>query len=230
MALLSEKYIVYEDNHLIVANKRPGELVQGDITGDEPLLEKVRQYIKETYKKPGNVYCGLVHRLDRPTSGLVVFAKTSKALTRLNALFHDREVEKTYYAITKIALQPAQGKLTHYLKKNSAKNKSFVSHPEIKGAREARLNYRQIGSSKSFYLYEVELLTGRHHQIRAQFAAAGAPLKGDLKYGFPRSNSDGSISLHAGKMVLVHPVSKEKLTFKAAYPGSDAIWKQFNYS
>lgn len=224
MAPLNKERLVYEDNHLLVACKLPGELVQGDITGDVPLLEKVRHYIKVTYNKPGNVYCGLVHRLDRPTSGLVVFAKTSKALARLNAIFQNREVEKTYYAVTKKAMQPAQGKLTHYLKKNSAKNKSFVGKAETKGAKKAELTYRLISTSQNYFLYEVGLLTGRHHQIRAQFAAAGAPLKGDLKYGFPRSNSDGSISLHAGKMNLLHPVTKEKLTFKVLYPGADEIW------
>lgn len=220
--------IVYEDNHLIVVNKLPGELVQGDRTGDEPLLELVREYIKEKYRKPGNVYCGLIHRLDRPTSGLVAFAKTSKGLARMNAIFEKRTVNKTYYAVVQEAPQVPEQELRHFLRKEAAKNKSFVVAAGQKGAKEARLHYRHLAQSQRYHLLEVELFTGRHHQIRAQLAAIGAPIKGDLKYGFARSNHDASIALHAGKLSFEHPISQEQISLAAPCLGAEAIWRIFN--
>lgn len=228
MTALPDQSVIFEDNHLIVVSKEAGELVQGDITGDLPLLEKVREYIRKKYNKPGNVYCGLVHRLDRPTSGIVVFAKTGKALARMNKIFHDREVDKTYFALTKIPLKPEKGKLQHHLKKNPKTNKSSAVKPGVKDAKEALLEYEMVGKSDNYFLYRIKLFTGRHHQIRAQFAAAGSPIKGDLKYGFPRSNPDGSISLHAGEIAFTHPVSKENLNFKLRFLGSDKAWAHFN--
>lgn len=221
--------ILFEDNHLIVVNKLPGELVQGDITGDKPLLEKVRDYIKEVYNKPGQVYCGLIHRLDRPTSGIVAFAKTSKALVRMNEIFQNREVEKKYFAITKIKPAKPEADLKHYLKKNQQKNKSFPVVAKANGAKEARLSYRLKAESERYFLLEILLHTGRHHQIRAQFAAEGMPIKGDLKYGFPRSNSDASISLHAGSLKFVHPVGEgEEVSISAPCLADDKLWAIFN--
>jgi 23S rRNA pseudouridine1911/1915/1917 synthase len=207
-----------------VVNKLAGELVQGDHTGDIPLLELVRTYIQEKYNKPGNVFTGLVHRLDRPTSGIVVFAKTSKALARMNAIFEKRDVDKTYWALVKQQPPELKGRLEHYLKKDQKKNKSFVTKAGASEAKKAVLNYEVKASSDSFYLLEIKLETGRHHQIRAQLAAIGAPIRGDLKYGFPRSNDDGSISLHARSVSFVHPVSKEAVFIEADLP-SDKIWK-----
>lgn len=220
--------IVFEDNHLIIVNKLAGELVQGDFTGDKPLLELVRDYIREKYNKPGNVFCGLVHRLDRPTSGLVVFAKTSKALTRMNKIFESRSLEKRYFAV--LANRPPEEltRLEHWLKKDATKNKSFVVKPETKNAKKATLEYQLVASSQKYYLVEVNLLTGRHHQIRAQLAKENNPIKGDLKYGYPRSNHDASISLHAGKISFEHPISKEMLNLKAPCLSEDAIWRVFN--
>lgn len=221
--------IIYEDNHLIVVNKLPGELVQGDITGDKPVLEKVRDYIRAEYNKPGEVYCGLIHRLDRPTSGIVAFAKTSKALARMNAIFQNREVEKKYYAITKIKPPAAEADLKHYLKKNQQKNKSFPSAAKATGAKEARLSYRLKAESDRYFLLEILLHTGRHHQIRAQLAAEGMPIKGDLKYGFPRSNPDASISLHAGKLKFTHPIGDGKeIELNAPCLANDKLWSIFN--
>lgn len=216
--------ILFEDNHLIVVNKLPGELVQGDITGDTPLLEKVRSYIKETYDKPGNVYTGLVHRLDRPTSGLVVFTKTSKALSRMNAIFEKRELSKTYWALVKQAPPKTFDTLEHYLKKDAKKNKSFQVSTKTQGAKKAMLSYTVKSESDSFYLLEVNLETGRHHQIRAQLAIIGCPIRGDLKYGYPRSNDDASISLHARFLSFKHPISNEILSITAPTI-SDKIWK-----
>jgi len=220
--------ILFEDNHLIVVNKLAGELVQGDHTGDQPLLERVRAYIKEKYQKPGQVFCGLVHRLDRPTSGIVVFARTSKALSRMNKIFEQREVQKTYYAVVQEKPNPSQARLTHFLKKDAKKNRSFVRRPDERGAKKAELTYTVFAESQRYYLLQVELHTGRHHQIRAQLSAIGSPIKGDLKYGFARSNHDASISLHAGRISFIHPVTKEHLDIKAANPGEDAIWRIFN--
>ncbi len=218
--------ILYEDNHLIVVNKASGELVQGDKTGDTPLPEKVKAFLKEKYNKPGNVYLGVVHRLDRPTSGLVLFAKTSKALPRLNKLFHDDKVEKKYWAIVKNKPRERAAKLVHYLVRNPKQNKSYAYEEQRKNSKKAELEYRLIAESDSYYLLEINLLTGRHHQIRSQLARIGCPIKGDLKYGFPRSNPDGSISLHARSLSLVHPVSQEHLDLLAPVPQTD-IWESF---
>tara|TARA_R110000868_G_scaffold39308_3_gene136867 strand:+ start:431 stop:1129 length:699 start_codon:yes stop_codon:yes gene_type:complete len=223
-----EERIVFEDNHLIVVNKLAGELVQGDFTGDKPLLELVRDYIRDKYNKPGNVFCGLVHRLDRPTSGMVIFAKTSKALTRMNKLFETRSLEKRYFAV--LAERPPEDltRLEHWLRKDATKNKSFVVKAESNNAKKAQLDYQLVAASQKYFLVEVNLLTGRHHQIRAQLAKEGNPIKGDLKYGYPRSNHDASISLHAGKISFAHPVSNEMINLTAPCLGEDAIWRVFN--
>lgn len=219
--------IIFEDNHLILVNKLAGELVQGDHTGDQPLLEKVREYIRVTYEKPGNVFCGLIHRLDRPTSGIVAFAKTGKALERMNKSFAERAVDKRYYAAVGLA-PPQSGQLTHYLKKDQKRNKSFATQQGNAGAKQAKLRYEQIAKSDRYFLLEVELYTGRHHQIRVQLAKAGFPIKGDLKYGFPRSNPDGSISLHAGALSFAHPVGGEPVKAQAPCLSKDPIWATFN--
>lgn len=215
--------ILYEDNHLIVVNKRAGDLVQGDKTGDIPLGEIVKQYIAEKYNKPGAVFLGVVHRLDRPTTGIVVFAKTSKALERLNKLFKERETEKTYWAIVKNAPPKQQDTLTHFLKRNPKQNKSYAHEKEVPESKKAMLEYQVLKKLNNYYLLEINLHTGRHHQIRSQLAAIGCPIKGDLKYGFDRSNPDGSIHLHARKLVLIHPVKKEEMTFLAP-PPDEVIW------
>ena len=189
--------VVYEDNHIVVVNKTSSEIVQGDKTGDTPLSEMVKQYLKEKYNKPGNVFIGVTHRLDRPVSGLVVFAKTSKALPRLNEMFRNGEVKKTYWAIVKECPKETEGELVHYLVRNEKQNKSYAYDKEVKNSKKAVLHYKLIGHSQNYYLLEVDLKTGRHHQIRCQLAKMGCPIKGDLKYGFPRSNPDGSICLHA---------------------------------
>lgn len=219
------KRILFEDNHLIVVNKLPGELVQGDFTGDKPLLEKVREYIKEKYNKPGNVFTGLVHRLDRPTSGIVVFAKTSKALTRMNAIFEKREVEKIYWAIVKGFPPKESDHLEHYLKKNEKKNKSEYFFKPIKGGKRAALNYQVVKKLDQYSVLEIRLETGRHHQIRVQLSAIGCPIKGDLKYGFSRSNKDASVCLHAKRVIFGHPVSGESLVLEAPLPTGENIWK-----
>ena len=210
--------IVYEDNHLIIVNKTASEIVQGDKTGDVPLSETVKQYLKEKYNKPGNVFLGVAHRLDRPVSGLVVFAKTSKALARLNDMFRNGEVKKTYWAIVKECPPAEEGELVHYLVRNEKQNKSYAHDKEVKvkNSKKAVLCYRLIGHSENYYLLEVDLQTGRHHQIRCQLAKIGSPIKGDLKYGFPRSNPDGSICLHARKVCFIHPVSKERIEVTAS--------------
>lgn len=217
--------VVYEDNHIIVVNKRPGEIVQGDKTGDEPLVETVRRYIKETYAKPGNVFCGVVHRLDRPVGGLVVFAKTSKALSRLNDMFRNGEVHKTYWAITRNIPPQPEAELKHYITSTEQNNKSYASLKPKPGAKEARLRYRLIGSTDRYRLLEVNLLTGRKHQIRVQLASIGCPIKGDLKYGDKRSNPDGSISLMARHIEFVHPVSKQLISLTAPLPEDDNLWQ-----
>ena len=213
-----EDRILYEDNHLIVVNKLPSEIVQGDKTGDVCLLDDVKSYIKETYNKPGNVYAGLVHRIDRPVSGAVIFAKTSKALSRMTLKIKEREFKKTYLAVVKNRPPQDAGELSDYMVKNESQNKSYIVSSSTKGAKLAQLRYRVIGSSESFYLLEVELITGRHHQIRAQLAHMGCPIKGDLKYGFPRSNPDASISLHAHKLEFEHPTTKNIVKIKAPKP------------
>ena len=218
--------VVYEDNHLIIVNKTASEIVQGDKTGDTPLSETVKQYIKEKYAKPGNVFLGVVHRLDRPVSGLVVFAKTSKALARLNEMFRNSEVNKTYWAIVKQRPPQDEGELVNYLVRNEKQNKSYAYDKEVKNSKKAVLHYRLIGHSQNYFLLEVDLKTGRHHQIRCQLAKMGCPIKGDLKYGFARSNPDGSICLHAHRVKFVHPVSKELIDVTAPLPPGN-LWNGF---
>lgn len=218
--------VVYEDNHLIIVNKTASEIVQGDKTGDTPLSETVKQYIKEKYAKPGNVFLGVVHRLDRPVSGLVVFAKTSKALARLNEMFRSSEVKKTYWAIVKQRPPQDEGELVNYLVRNEKQNKSYAYDKEVKNSKKAVLHYRLIGHSQNYFLLEVDLKTGRHHQIRCQLAKMGCPIKGDLKYGFARSNPDGSICLHAHRVKFVHPVSKELIDVTAPLPPGN-LWNGF---
>ena len=216
--------VVYEDNHIIVVNKTASEIVQADKTGDTPLSETVKQYLKEKYQKPGNVFLGVTHRLDRPVSGLVIFAKTSKALTRLNEMFRAGEVKKTYWAVVKNAPKESEGELVHFLVRNEKQNKSYAYDKEVPNSKKAVLDYRLIGRSDNYYLLEVDLKTGRHHQIRCQLAKMGCPIKGDLKYGSPRSNPDGSICLHARRVRFVHPVSKELIDLKAPLPEGN-LWK-----
>ncbi|WP_423819168.1 RNA pseudouridine synthase [Salinimicrobium sp. TIG7-5_MAKvit] len=216
--------VLYEDNHLIVVNKRPGDIVQGDKTGDVPLSEVVKEYIKIKYDKPGNVYIGVVHRLDRPTSGIVLFSKTSKALPRLNKLFKEKEAKKTYWAVVKNAPPKQQDTLVHFMKRNPKQNKSYAHIKEVPDSKKAILEYRVIKELNNYYLLEIDLHTGRHHQIRSQLSSIGCPIKGDLKYGFDRSNKDGSIHLHARKLVFNHPVKKEMLEVIAP-PPNDPIWE-----
>lgn len=218
--------VLYEDNHIIIVNKASSEIVQGDKTGDMPLSEMIKQYLKEKYNKPGNVFCGVVHRLDRPTSGLVVFAKTSKALSRLNKMFRDDEVQKTYWAIVQKKPPKASATLIHYLKKDQKKNKSFAYSSHKHDAKKAILHYNTIAQSDNYYLLEVALETGRHHQIRVQLAQMGCNIKGDLKYGAKRSNRDGSISLHARSISFIHPVSKNIIDILAPVP-NDNLWQAF---
>ena len=218
--------VVYEDNHIIVVNKTASEIVQADKTGDTPLSETVKQYLKEKYQKPGNVFLGVTHRLDRPVSGLVIFAKTSKALTRLNEMFRAGEVKKTYWAVVKNAPKESEGELVHFLVRNEKQNKSYAYDKEVPNSKKAVLDYRLIGRSENYYLLEVDLKTGRHHQIRCQLAKMGCPIKGDLKYGSPRSNPDGSICLHARRVRFVHPVSKELIELKAPLPEGN-LWQGF---
>ena len=216
--------IVYEDNHLIIVYKHSGEIVQGDKTGDVPLSEDVKCYLKEKFQKPGNVFLGVVHRLDRPVAGLVVFAKTSKALTRLNKMFRDGEVHKTYWAITKNRPAQPEGTLTDWLVRNEKQNKSYAYDHEVPNSKKAILKYRLIGQSDHYYLLEVHLMTGRHHQIRCQLANMGCPIKGDLKYGAQRSNPDGSICLLSHHVEFVHPVSKELISKESPLP-EDKLWQ-----
>lgn len=215
--------VVYEDNHIIIVNKQSGEIVQGDKTGDTPLSDIVKQYIKEKYNKPGNVFLGVVHRLDRPVSGLVVFAKTSKALSRLNEMFRTGDVHKTYWAIVKKNDIAPEATLTDWLTRNERQNKSYAHNREVPGAKKAVLSYKVRSMSDNYMLLEVRLMTGRHHQIRCQLAHMGCPIKGDLKYGSPRSNPDGSISLMSRRVEFVHPVSKETIAIEAPVP-DDRLW------
>ena len=223
--------VLYEDNHIIVVNKSCSEIVQGDKTGDEPLSEKVQKYLKEKYCKPGNVFIGVVHRLDRPVSGLVLFAKTSKALSRLNEMFRDHQnISKKYWAIVKNCPQEEEKTLIHYLYRNERLNKTFVYEKEKKGAKKSELSYKLIGHTDHYFLLEVELKTGRHHQIRSQLAHIGCPIKGDLKYGFERSNKNGGINLHARSLEFIHPVSKKKISIIAPVPQDDTLWSLFEKS
>ncbi|MBZ4673622.1 MAG: pseudouridine synthase [Spirochaeta sp.] len=223
---LLEGRILYEDNHLIVVNKRGGELVQGDKTGDKTLADLVKEYLKVTYEKKGNVYLGIPHRLDRPTSGLVIFAKTEKALVRMNELFKGNTVKKTYWAIVDKVPNDTEGTLLHYIIRDTKANKSVALPVERQKGKLAKMDYRLIAASKTYFLLEVLLHTGRHHQIRAQLAAIGLHIKGDLKYGFPRSNPDGGICLHARSITFVHPVRKEEITI-VADPPQDTLWDAF---
>ena len=213
--------ILFEDNHLIAVNKKPSDLSQGDDTGDATLDSEVRKYIARKYNKPGDVFLGLVHRLDRPVGGVILFARTSKALARMNEIFRSRDVKKLYLAIVGERPPEVEGELTNYLKKNESQNKTYVYDNEVKGSKKASLSYRIAGRSDRYYLLEVELHSGRHHQIRAQLAKIGCPIKGDLKYGYPRSNDDGSICLFAQSLEFIHPVKKEKIVIKAPKPQGD---------
>lgn len=218
--------VLYEDNHLIVINKRPSEIVQGDKTGDTPLSDKVKQYIKEKYDKPGEAYLGVAHRIDRPVSGVVVFARTSKALARINEMFRDKEIKKTYWAVVKNKPASESGHLVHYLIKNEQKNMSRAYDKETNNALKAELDYKVIYSSDNYHLLEINPLTGRHHQIRVQLAAIGSPIKGDFKYGFKRGNEDASIHLHARKAEFIHPVSKLPISI-VANPPDEVLWNFF---
>ena len=224
--------VLYEDNHIIAINKSVSDIVQGDKTGDEPLSEKVKAYIKKKYNKPGDVYLGVPHRVDRPVSGVVVFARTSKALTRLNKMFQEkeREIKKIYWAITCEQPNEEEGELTHYLVRDSEKNITKAYTRPQAHAKEAKLYYKQIGRSDRYTFLEVQLYTGRHHQIRCQLAKIGCSIRGDLKYGAPRSNQDGGINLHARSISFEHPVSKEQLTIVAPVPKGDSLWKLFDDS
>ncbi|GAA4045290.1 RluA family pseudouridine synthase [Flavobacterium chungnamense] len=215
--------ILHEDNHIIVINKRVGDIVQGDKTGDKPLSEIVKEFIKEKYNKPGEVFLGVVHRLDRPTTGIVVFSKTSKALERLNKMFSERETNKTYWAVVKNKPPKTEDNLIHFLKRNEKNNTSKAHLKEVPESKKASLDYKIIKELNNYFALEINLHTGRHHQIRAQLQAIGCPIKGDLKYGFDRSNPDGGIHLHARKLAFTHPVSKEQIEIIAPTP-SDAIW------
>lgn len=226
---LSSLSILYEDNHVIVINKRASEIVQGDKTGDETMPDKIKDYLKEKYQKPGNVFCGVVHRLDRPTSGAVIFARTSKALERLNAQFRDKETNKIYWAIVESKPEKAVGTLVHYLKKNEKQNKSYASHTETPGSKKAILHYKLIASSDKYHLLEVQLETGRHHQIRVQLSTIGCIIKGDVKYGARRPNPDGSVGLHARYLEFAHPTTKEIIKITAPVP-DDALWNFFQNS
>lgn len=215
--------VLYEDNHIIIVNKRAGDIVQGDKTGDKPLSEVVKSYIKEKYNKPGNVYLGVAHRLDRPTTGVIVFSKTSKALPRLNKLFAEKDAKKTYWALVKQMPPKPKDTLIHWLKKNPKNNKSTAHSKEIADGKKAILHYKVLKNLDHYYLLEIQLETGRHHQIRSQLSSIGCPIKGDLKYGFDRSNPDASICLHARGLSFVHPVSNEQIHVEAPLP-NDPLW------
>ena len=219
--------VLYEDNHIIVVNKRVGDIVQGDATGDKPLSEVIKEYLKQKYNKPGEVYLGVVHRLDRPTTGLVVFAKTSKALTRLNESFKNRETQKTYWAVVKNQPPKTKDTLTHFLVRTPKNNQSKAFDKEVKDSKKASLTYEVIQKLDRFFVLEIDLHTGRHHQIRAQLSKINCPIKGDLKYGFDRSNPDGGIHLHARKLTFIHPVQKESMTIVAPTP-NEVIWNLVN--
>lgn len=218
--------VLYEDNHIIAINKKSSDIVQGDKTGDVPLNEIVKRFIKEKYNKPGEVFLGTIHRIDRPVSGVVIFAKTSKALERLNKMFKEKNVQKTYWAIVKNKPEKMEDKLIHYLKKNEKNNKSTPYNTEVSGSKKSELTYKVIHEYNNYYLLEIKPLTGRHHQIRVQLSAINCPIKGDLKYGFNRSNPDASISLHARKIDFIHPVSKNSISIIASPNTTDPLWKE----
>ncbi len=218
--------VLYEDNHIIIVNKKCGDIVQGDKTGDKTLAEDVKQYFKKKYNKPGEVFLGITHRLDRPTSGIVIFARTSKALTRLNKLFSEQNIHKTYLAVINNKPPKLKDTITHFLVRNRKQNKSYAYDKKVKNSKEACLTYELIGNSDKFYLLRIQLHTGRHHQIRAQLAKLNCYIKGDLKYGFPRSNPDGGIHLHAYSVEFIHPVKKEPIKI-IAKPPDDVLWNYF---
>jgi len=222
--MLKTPSILYEDNHLLIVNKGVSDIVQEDKTGDESLEIQIKDYIKERDQKPGQVFLGVVHRIDRPVSGVVVFAKTSKALARMNEMFQTREIQKIYWAIVKEKPEKDEAVLENFISRNTQKNKAFIHTREVKDSKPARLSYRLIGKSDNYYLLEIELHTGRHHQIRAQLAYIGCPIKGDLKYGFPRSNKNGGISLHSRSIRFIHPVKKEEIFVEAPVPEGDLFW------
>jgi 23S rRNA pseudouridine1911/1915/1917 synthase len=213
--------IIYEDNHLIIINKKVSDIVQGDKTGDVSLDKKIKAFIKERDNKPGDVYLGIPHRIDRPVSGVIAYTKTSKALSRMNEIFREKKAKKIYWAIVKTRPEKESGLLEHFIRKNEKQNKSYVSDVEISGSKKASLSYKLIGVSDNYFLLEIDLHTGRHHQIRAQLAAIGCPIKGDLKYGFPRSNKNGGISLHARELIFTHPVKKTEMSVVAKPPEED---------
>ncbi len=223
---IDSSQIVYEDNHLIIINKKASEIVQGDKTGDIPLSEKVKNFIKHRDNKPGNVFCGVCHRLDRPVSGIVIFAKTSKALSRMNELFRDKTIQKTYWAVVKNKPQKVSERLTHYLLKNEKNNTSKAFDFERNGALKAELSYTLIASISNYHLLEINLYTGRHHQIRAQLSAIGCPIKGDLKYGFDRSNQTPFIHLHSYKAEFIHPIKQEKISVTCNPNLDDKVWNE----
>jgi 23S rRNA pseudouridine1911/1915/1917 synthase len=224
---IHKEQIVYEDNHIIVINKLPSEIVQGDKTGDMPLSEKLKNYIKERDSKPGNVFMGVIHRIDRPVSGLVIFAKTSKALSRFNELIREKGLNKTYWAVVKNKPSKTEDHLTHYLLKNEKTNKSRAHEKPVEGGLKSELIYKFVKSSDNYHLLEIKLLTGRHHQIRCQLSAIGCPIKGDLKYGFDRTNKDGSIHLHAYSLNFIHPIKLEEVNIKATPLMNDPVWNYF---
>jgi 23S rRNA pseudouridine1911/1915/1917 synthase len=226
-AIWSEQ-IVYEDNHILVLNKYPSEIVQGDKTGDLPLSEKIKNFLKEREHKPGNVFVGVIHRLDRPVSGLVIFAKTSKGLSRFNELFREKTIQKTYLAVVKHLPPKMEDKLIHYILKNEKTNMSKAFVKPVEHALRAELDYSVLMSSDNFHLLKIRLHTGRHHQIRAQLSAIGSPIKGDLKYGFPRSNEGGFIHLHSYELEFIHPIKLELLQLKTLPPAADSVWKYFS--
>lgn len=224
--MIRESLILLEDNHLLVYNKQPGDIVQGDKTGDEPLSDQLKSYIKTKYSKPGNVFLGVVHRIDRPVSGTVVFARTSKALTRLNAMLKDGTMTKTYWAVVQQCPSSVTGHLVHYVTRNEKQNKTYVHDTEVSSSKRAELFYEVAGQSDRYFLLEILLVTGRHHQIRAQLAHIGCPVRGDLKYGYPRSNPDGSIHLHARRIGFIHPVREVPMVIEAS-PPDDKVWNFF---
>jgi 23S rRNA pseudouridine1911/1915/1917 synthase len=224
---IHEEQIVYEDNHIIVINKLPSEIVQGDKTGDLPLPEKLKNYIKKRDSKPGNVFMGVIHRIDRPVSGLVIFAKTSKALSRFNELIREKGLNKTYWAVVKNKPPKNDDHLTHYLLKNEKSNKTRAHEKPVKDGLKSELSYKFLRSSDNYHLLEIKLFTGRHHQIRSQLSAIGCPIKGDIKYGFDRTNKDASIHLHAYALNFIHPIKKEEITLKALPLMNDPVWNYF---
>lgn len=219
--------ILFEDNHIVIINKCSGDITQGDKTGDSPVGEEVKSYIKEKYNKPGNVFLGVVHRLDRPVSGILMFARTSKSLERLSKMFREKDIQKTYWAIVENAPEKPEGTLVNFLAKRTDQNKSYVVSEKHKEAKKASLSYRVLANSDKYTLLEIDLHSGRHHQIRVQLSNIGCIIKGDLKYGAKRSNNDGSISLHARKISFIHPVTKEKIAVVAPCPKNDALWQYF---